>query len=352
MNQYKEHYPDKEHYPEFEEQSGFFMKIRLEFKRILDFSKPSGLLVALSGGVDSMFLLVFLIWLRKREGFPLLAAHFNHHLRPEADEEESRFLHDFCQEWEVPYIEGGAVVKELSNERKQGVEEAARAARYDFFDAALSHCEEEFKLPFYLCLGQHLDDQAETVLHNLGRGTGLTGLCGMPAKVGKKLRPLLSVRRAEIENFMQERDLPWREDLSNQSLDYRRNRIRHLIIPQWKEVLGDDLPAKLAGMASHLQAEEEVLRELSSKHYAEIRLANSELNLRKMSELPLALQRRVLLQWLEDEGLDAPHRDTMEEFLRLLSDLPREGRLPLSKGHELYLNGYILCIQSDGQKEG
>ena len=186
--------------------------------------KFARLLVAVSGGADSVALLCLL-----REQCPeteLVAAHFEHGIRGEASREDERFVQQLCDRWGVPLVEGRADVPALAAHWGLGLEEAARKARYAFLRKAMAQqrCEG-------ICLAHHLDDQAETVLMHLLRGSGLHGLSGMAEESGDLLRPLLRIRRQELRDYLTGRGIPWREDETNQVPDNPRNALRLQALP-------------------------------------------------------------------------------------------------------------------------
>lgn len=173
--------------------------------------------VGLSGGADSVCLLYLCHKLREKIDFTLSAAHVNHGLRDEA-EEEAAFCRQLCQTWQIPFFE----TRVCARQPKKSVEAAARELRYGFFESL-----EQDKI----ALAHHQNDQAETVLLHLLRGCGIEGLGGMTPKRGKYIRPLLSFSRQDIEDFCQQEGLRYCTDQSNFSKDYTRNRVRLEVIP-------------------------------------------------------------------------------------------------------------------------
>lgn len=200
-------------------------------------------LVAVSGGADSMALLHGLITLQK-EGMAdlkyLHVAHLNHKLRAADSEADAEFVQTQGRQLGLKVSLGQADVAELARQSGESIESAARQARYEFLQKT-AHAENCQKI----ALGHTADDNAETIMHRIVRGTGIRGLAGMPAmreapaQPGKHplqlVRPLLSVRRTEIERFVEEKGIPYREDRSNFSPAYTRNRIRHELLPILKE---------------------------------------------------------------------------------------------------------------------
>lgn len=180
-------------------------------------------LVALSGGLDSVVLLHLLRFLVEDWQLELGAAHFDHRMRP-GSEADAEWVAALCRAWGVP-LERGAARRSLRSEA------AARAARYRFLRAAARR-----RGAGRLTTAHHADDQAETVLFRILRGTGLSGLRGIPARRGRIVRPLLPFRRAQVEEYAHAAELAWREDPTNRILSFARNRIRHEVLPLLEQV--------------------------------------------------------------------------------------------------------------------
>jgi tRNA(Ile)-lysidine synthase len=188
-------------------------------------------LIAVSGGADSVALLRGLCELQAELRLRLHAAHLNHQLRGDAADADARWIADLCGRLDVPATIGTADVQALADESGNGVEEAARRARYAFLEetAAAIGCT-------HLAVAHTADDQAETILHHILRGTGLAGLRGMPAarplKSGLLLvRPLLAVDRPAVLRFLADLWQDYRHDPSNADPAFTRNRIRERLLP-------------------------------------------------------------------------------------------------------------------------
>ncbi len=172
---------------------------------------------AVSGGADSIGLLFALYLLREKLGFRLEAAHFNHHLRGAESDRDEAFVKDFCRGYEIPLHLGGGQILPGA----KGLEAAAREARYGFLRS----------LPGKIATAHTANDNAETVLLHLIRGTGLKGLGGITPVSPGLIRPMLTVTRPELMDFLQEYGLSWVEDSSNGTDQFLRNRVRHGILP-------------------------------------------------------------------------------------------------------------------------
>ncbi len=186
------------------------------------FNKADTILVGVSGGIDSVVLLDLL----DKAGFSVAIAHCNFRLRGEESGGDERLVGELAKKYDAPLFKTSFDTADYALENKISIEMAARDLRYQWF--------EEIRASHHfdcIAVAHHRDDQLETFFLNLARGTGLTGLTGMRAVNGKIVRPLLFASRDEIEKYRHENFLDFREDSSNQSLDYQRNKIRHMLLP-------------------------------------------------------------------------------------------------------------------------
>ena len=202
--------------------------------RFLSFIKKHALnsegekwLLAVSGGMDSMVLLN----LCHQAGFNISVAHCNFNLRGEESDADAKFVKDTCSRLKIPYFEKHFDTKSYASTHGISTQMAARDLRYAWFNELLS----ELNLD-QLAVAHHAQDNLETVLLNLARGTSISGLRGMLPKSGDIIRPLLGFERDEIENFAKQEGIEWREDSSNASDNYKRNYLRHQIIPAFTEL--------------------------------------------------------------------------------------------------------------------
>ncbi len=212
------------------------------------------LVAAFSGGRDSVALLYGLRRLQTDLDFALLAAHFNHGLRGVESDGDEQFCRDFCQRLGVELVCGRAA--DLAGKG----ENAARDSRYAWLRQVCAEQAAEGYRPVWLVCAHHQDDQAETVLLHLLRGSGTAGLAAMRRRNGQILRPLLNVSRREINAYLAENGLAWREDSSNAGLDYTRNRLRNRLGPLLQQ-LNPNWSAALAQTAEIAAAEQDFLAE-------------------------------------------------------------------------------------------
>jgi tRNA(Ile)-lysidine synthase len=264
-------------------------------------------LVAVSGGADSMVLLHLLWRLRERLDLQLWVAHLNHQMRPDAPE-DARFVETIARHLGLRCISDTRDVPTYRRQHKLSPEDAARRLRYAFLRATATQLGAD-----RIAMGHTADDQAETVLLHLLRGSGLRGLGGMPAVRGLIVRPLIRVSRADIMNYLQSHELQFREDSSNAQRQYTRNRIRLDLLPALRQHYNPRLPQTLCRTAQLLADDEAALQALAHQHFRAARLANSAgglpLRIPVLTALPLALQRRVLREALT-EVMGSLHRVT------------------------------------------
>ena len=242
---------------------------------------------AVSGGADSMALLWSMYLLKDKWKIRLSAAHFNHHLRAEESDGDEAFVREFCSRYDIPlYVGHGWVTA-----GDKGLEAAAREARYAYFAT----------LDGKILTAHTADDNAETVLMHLIRGTGLKGLGGITPgwRRGKVFRPMLTVTRREVEHFLQEWNIPHITDSSNETDDFLRNRLRHHVMPLLLEE-NPRLIENFTEMIEGLRADEAALQYLAK--------AGTDKPVSQLALMPKALRRRCLKAFLERSGVKEPER--------------------------------------------
>lgn len=238
---------------------------------------------AVSGGADSVALLFALYLLREKLGITLSAAHFNHRLRQDESDRDEQFVRDFCAQYDIALHVGSGTVAP----GKKGLEAAAREARYAFLGT----------LDGKIATAHTANDNAETVLMHMVRGTGLKGLGGIMPQNGQMIRPLLTTTRQEILVFLQEYHLSYVVDSSNETDAFLRNRLRHHVVPLLEQE-NPKLAENLSELALRLRQDELALSSL-----AETDKLPSVPELRAM---PQALRSRAVVAFLEKSGVPEP----------------------------------------------
>ena len=227
----------------------------------------STILVALSGGGDSMALLSVLEKLAQERDLHLHAAHFNHQLRGEESQRDETFVTEWCEKRNIPLIIGQGDVAQEAKEQGKGVEETARAMRYGFLTQAAQDLGAD-----KLATAHHADDNAETVLLHLVRGAGLDGLTGIPPVRGILIRPLLAIPQSDIAAYLEQEGIPHVEDSSNFDLTYARNRLRQEVVPVLQE-LNPAFISTLTANLDHLREDRDLLEGMAQRAIQEARLA-------------------------------------------------------------------------------
>lgn len=227
------------------------------------FNSGSSILVACSGGVDSMVLVDVLLKLN----YNISLAHCNFQLRGIESDADEMFLHDFALKHNLPFFCVKFDTKDYKRKNEVSTQMAARELRYNWF-------EQIRKENHYHCVvtAHHLDDQLETVLLNMTKGTGIKGLSGMQPKTGFVVRPLLEVSKQEIMTYANEKNIPFREDSSNTTDDYQRNLIRHQVVPQLQKInpsLHQTVKAFINRMNDYVVLTEQHIDTIRKKCYSE-----------------------------------------------------------------------------------
>ncbi|MBD8990742.1 MAG: tRNA lysidine(34) synthetase TilS [Clostridiales bacterium] len=258
--------------------------------RLLKFAREQNLIApgdtvicAVSGGADSVAMLFALYLLREKLGITLEAAHFNHNLRGEESLRDETFVRELCARYEIPLHAASGEI----HPGKKGLEAAARDARYAFLES----------LPGKIATAHTADDNAETVLMHLVRGTGLKGLGGIAPQRGKLIRPMLGITRREVEDFLAEWHLPHVEDSTNETDAFLRNRLRHHVMP----LLAAENPRiaeNLSQMALRLREDEACLSQRS--RYETLPEVET------LRTLPSAVRSRMLERFLKENGVREP----------------------------------------------
>ncbi len=278
-----------------------------------DFPPEARYLIGVSGGRDSVALMHRLVNLGYKK---LIVGHLNHQLRGRSSLADARFVEKIALKYHARFELESANIRAFATKQKISIETAAREARYKFFAETARHrkCKTIF-------LGHHADDLIETFLINLVRGAGTAGLSGMREISSRRIddidlaivRPFLGVWRKEIDIYVREHRIKFREDASNKNLDPLRNRIRHRIIPYLEKILGRNIRPAI-WRATAIAGEEE--------HWIEKQLPDStdaQFSVARLRALPVALQRRAILKWLRAQKISEIGFDVIES-VRSLAD--------------------------------
>ena len=255
------------------------------FAKQYDMVQPGDRIIcAVSGGADSVALLFALYLLAPKLKITLEAAHFNHCLRADESDDDEAFVRQLCDRLDIPlHTDRGQVVA-----GKKGLEAAARTARYAFLES----------LGGKIATAHTADDNAETVLMHLIRGTGLRGLGGICPIRGNVIRPMLSVTRQEVLEFLREYNLSWREDSSNAGDDFLRNRLRHNVLPLLKKE-NPSLAQNLSQTALQLRWDEQALS---------AQVDPEDTDVTHLRQLAPSIRSRWIVAFLECHGVPEPEQ--------------------------------------------
>ena len=295
-----------------------------KLKAFMQAYRGESVVCAVSGGADSMALLWGLYLLKDKLELTLSAAHFNHKLRGEESDRDEAFVRDFCAGYDIPFAAGsGQVIA-----GPKGLEAAAREARYAFLKS----------LPGKIATAHTADDNAETILMHLVRGTGLNGLGGITPVNGSLIRPMLNITRAEVLSFLAEYSIPYVEDSTNSGDDFLRNRLRHRVMPLLKQE-NPSLSLNLSAMAGRLRQDEETLSSEADRQYT-----NHVQTLRVMAP---AIRSRVLANLLLQAGVKEPEGEHIFAMEKLVFSQNPSARVSFPGGVVMTRNYDTLTVMGE-----
>lgn len=315
------------------------------------------IVAGVSGGADSVCLLFLLCEFRKRFDLKLHVVHVNHGIRKSADRDEE-FVKALCERLEVPFTAVFEDVPALAAKLHLSEEEAGRKVRYEAFEEcarkmAFEYSAEEDRVK--IAVAHNMNDNAETVLFRMFRGTGIKGMAGIPASNGGRrnvIRPLLCLERREIEEFLRERDISWVEDETNDLDIYSRNRIRHNILPEAEEIV-PEAARHIAALAGQMEETEDLLSSLEEEAFdkcvKEQNAAFIRLEVERLGELHIALQKRVLHRALRILSAGGKDLGTLQiDQLLDLAGNPLNRKADLARGIFAVREYGDLCIYGNG----
>ena len=300
----------------------------LKLIRKYDMVQPGDRVIcAVSGGADSVALLLAMYLLKEKLEISLEAAHFNHNLRGAESDRDEAFVKDLCDRYDIPlHIGSGEVVP-----GKKGLEAAARDARYAFFAT----------LGGKIATAHTADDNAETVLMHLVRGTGLKGLGAISPVRENLIRPMLLVTREQVIEFLHEYHQRFVEDSSNQTDAFLRNRLRHHVMPLLKQE-NPKLSENLSAMALRLRQDEEALSENTD--------LSDGLDVKEVMAMHPARRNRVLDAFLKDAGVKEPEAANIAQLEALLRSEKPSARAQFP-GDVTVCRRYGRIVTVEGEKE-
>ena len=257
--------------------------------------KGDKMVLAVSGGPDSISMLNILNEIKEEKiiDFNICVAHVNHMIRKEAKEDEE-YVKKYCKQKKIDFYSKSIDVQKIANNNKVGTEEAGRYARYKFFDEIL-----EKTASNKIAIAHNKNDKAETIIMNLIRGTGITGLKGIEAKRGKYIRPLIECERFEIEDYCKKEKLNPKIDKTNFENVYTRNKIRNIVIPYVKKEFNPNIIETLNRLSELVVDEENYIIKQVERIYKEILISENEkeiiIDLKSFNKQEKVIKSRIIL---------------------------------------------------------
>ena len=312
------------------------------------------IVLGVSGGPDSISMLVLLNELREKLNFEIVVAHINHGIRENAKLDEE-YVRKFCEKLNVKFYVLNTNVKKIAKEEKRGIEETGRIIRYNFFEEILKK-ENANKI----AIAHNKNDNVETIIMNIMRGCGIAGLKGILPKQEIYIRPLIEISREEIEEFS--KGLNPRHDETNDENEFTRNKIRNIVIPYIKKEFNSNIIQNINNLAEIATEQEEYIEKETIKQYKnivleEINLKNGEyteekkptiiLDLKKFNSLDKLLQKKIILYSIKNifgttKGIEKIH---LEDMIKLCNNnignkflTPNKNLKILIKNKKIYLS--------------
>ncbi len=308
---------------------GMLSRLQKHLTHNLPFLKGKKLLLAVSGGIDSIVLTELFRVLE----YDIAVAHCNFNLRGKESDADEEFVRTYASYNNILFFVTRFNTTLFASENKLSVQVAARQLRYMWFDELLQ--ENKFD---YLLTAHHLDDSLETFLINFTRGTGIEGLTGIPQQNEKIIRPLLPFTREDIESYAKEKSIMWREDSSNTSDKYLRNKLRHHVLPVLKE-LNSSFAQSFQNTLTHLQQVKSLAEDASVLVYKQV---VTEEHSRKLISIPQLMRlpnyKAYLYQWLSPLGFSA-----WKDIYSLVNAQP--GKQVFSSSYRLLKDREVLILE-------
>ena len=306
--------------------------------------KNDGIVAGISGGADSVFLFLYLLQVQKEYNLRLCFVHVNHGIRGSEADSDERFVEELCEQNGVMYKVFYKDIPKMAQEMSMTEEEAGRVYRYEFFE------EVRKELGYNkIAVAHHQDDQAETVLFQLLRGSGFRGLGGMRAKNADVIRPLLAVKKQEIVETLEKKGQSYCTDSTNNEDEYARNQIRNHLIPYLQENLQKETVSHIAKTASYMQDVTEFIDLQTDMVWESVieckegRPKEIKAYLSEMKKLHVVLQREIFMRMIEymsgrRKDITARHIDALTRLT--ISQTGRKINLP----YDIVAAKYYDCI--------
>lgn len=262
-------------------------------------------LVGCSGGADSMLLLDYLLSVKEKYGIEVEVAHVEHGIRSQESIDDAEFVKNYCKDRFIPFHFLAIDAVNESKKQGMGVEEYSRNRRYEFFNSI--ECDK-------IATAHNRNDNIETVLFRIARGTGLKGACGIPPVRGKIIRPLIEMSSQDIRELCLSRNIYHRVDSTNSDINYSRNFIRKKIVPLMNDV-NSDFEQNMALFISSINEDNDFITSYTDEVYAYVH-CDGKLNLDKLNKYPISVKKRIVIKYFNCFGvtLDRVHLDSILEL--------------------------------------
>ncbi len=316
--------------------------------------KGDRVVLGLSGGPDSVCLFFVLLGLAQEYDLKIYALHVNHCIRGVDADEDQAYVEELCKEYQVPLRSLKIDIPALCKETGRGLEEEARIARYQAFEEYAAELDIDDRIT-KIAIAHNADDNAETVIFHMARGTGLDGMCGIAATRGRIIRPLLQVSKADILEFINSNGLAYCVDETNSDVEYDRNRIRHNILPELQQINPkalehiSDMTARLSEVAEYISLEARGLLEIAKED-------GNSLRKRAFVTAPRVIATQALKEYLsrfmpQQKDVSASHIETILGLLN--EDGERQVKLPYKKTLIIsYEKIYVIDEDEKTDEEG
>lgn len=301
------------------------------------------IVLGVSGGPDSLFMLDILNKLKKELQIELVVAHINHKIRVEADEEEE-FVKQFCKKIGIEFYYKRIEVEKYANNNKIGLEEAGRKVRYEFFEEVSNKTGAN-----KIAVAHNKNDKVETMIMHILRGSGTSGLQGIQPQANKIIRPIIEIERKDIENYCEEQQLDPRIDKSNQDNTYTRNKIRNVVIPYINQEFNPNFIETMTRLSELITEENAFLNKLTETEYQKILIQKIDnqiaLDLKKFNELDNIIKKRIILYTVSNlrggsQGIEKVH---IEDIVKLCKNnvgnkflIPNKGLKVIVKDKKIF----------------
>lgn len=276
------------------------------------------IVLGVSGGPDSLFMLNILNNLKEKLQIQLVVAHINHMIRAEADQEEE-FVRQFCERINIPFYPKRIEVEKYANNNKIGIEEAGRKIRYEFFEEICKQTGSN-----KIAVAHNKNDKVETMIMHMLRGSGISGLQGIQAQTNNKIiRPIIEIERKDIEKYCEDQNLNPRIDKSNFDNTYTRNKIRNIVIPYIEQEFNPNFIETMTRLSEVIKEENAFLNKLTETEYSKVLIQKNNkeiiLDLKKFNLLDNIIKKRIILYTVANlrggsQGIEKVH---IEDIVKL-----------------------------------